>query len=255
MTLTTQNVLGISVACYASLDDLREHIVNQINSGGSIYQITFVNPSAYYFLRKCVGYREALNKIDMVLPDGIGVVVVARMLGGKEVRRYSFDTTSVAPVLFNLAGELKKSVMLVGGAEDVAKRAANVIRDSYNGIRICMTQHGFLGEKEMITMIEKENPDILICGMGVPRQELLLNALRSSAWKGVAITCGGYFDQCANGLHYYPPFIDKYNLRFLYRLFKEPRRLFKRYFYEYSYFVVPACWKLLVKVINKGFSL
>jgi UDP-N-acetyl-D-mannosaminuronic acid transferase (WecB/TagA/CpsF family) len=61
--------------------------------------------------------------------------------------------------------------------------------------------------------------------MGAPRQEAFLVALADSGWKGVGFTCGGYFDHLGEGFHYYPRLIDKFNLRWFYRIAREPRRL------------------------------
>ncbi|MNN73388.1 UDP-Gal:alpha-D-GlcNAc-diphosphoundecaprenol beta-1,4-galactosyltransferase [compost metagenome] len=71
--------------------------------------------------------------------------------------------------------------------------------------------------------------------MGTPRQEDFLIELQESGWLGVGFTCGGYFDQLnsADGGLYYPGFIDRYNMRWAYRIYKEPKRLWKRYFVDY----------------------
>jgi N-acetylglucosaminyldiphosphoundecaprenol N-acetyl-beta-D-mannosaminyltransferase len=74
--------------------------------------------------------------------------------------------------------------------------------------------------------------------MGIGRQEQFLLHAASSGWTGWGFTCGGYLDQLAGGIDYYPRWVDQANLRFLYRLYREPRRLWRRYCLEYGEFAV-----------------
>lgn len=60
--------------------------------------------------------------------------------------------------------------------------------------------------------------------------------MKAQGWRGWGFTCGGFLDQLGSGLYYYPQWVDQMNLRFAYRLLKEPRRLWRRYFFEYSRF-------------------
>ena len=73
--------------------------------------------------------------------------------------------------------------------------------------------------------------------MGAPRQERFLLNLRESGWRGAGFTCGGFFDQVSGNGDYYPAWIDRLNLRFLYRLVREPRRLWRRYLVDYQVFL------------------
>ncbi|MGE3623585.1 MAG: WecB/TagA/CpsF family glycosyltransferase, partial [Bdellovibrionales bacterium] len=64
---------------------------------------------------------------------------------------------------------------------------------------------------------------------------------------GLAITCGGFFDQYLEGDKYYPDWVDTWNLRFAWRLYKEPRRLWKRYLIDYQFFI----WTALGAALRK----
>ena len=61
--------------------------------------------------------------------------------------------------------------------------------------------------------------------------------LRAQGFSGLGFTCGGFLDQLAESQHYYPAWIDKADLRWLYRLCKEPRRLLRRYTLDYAPFI------------------
>lgn len=69
--------------------------------------------------------------------------------------------------------------------------------------------------------------------MGTPAQDIFLKELNEIGWDGIAFTCGGFIHQVASGkLNYYPEIINKLNLRWLYRIYDEPK-LFKRFFCYY----------------------
>lgn len=73
------------------------------------------------------------------------------------------------------------------------------------------------------------NPDFVICGMGIVRQEKFLERLKSAGYGGIAFTCGGFISQTAkNKITYYPKIFDALNLRFVYRMVME-KHTRKRY--------------------------
>jgi N-acetylglucosaminyldiphosphoundecaprenol N-acetyl-beta-D-mannosaminyltransferase len=78
---------------------------------------------------------------------------------------------------------------------------------------------------------------LIICGMGAPRQEEFLLSLKRAGWRGMGFTYGGFLDQIASGMQYYPAWINRLNLRFLYHLYREPARLWRRYLVEYQVFI------------------
>jgi N-acetylglucosaminyldiphosphoundecaprenol N-acetyl-beta-D-mannosaminyltransferase len=79
-------------------------------------------------------------------------------------------------------------------------------------------------------------------------QENFLLQLKRFGWSGICFTCGGYLDQGGQNFDYYPEIINRLNLRFLYRLVREPRSLWRRYLLEYTIFL-----KLLSKKILRRF--
>jgi N-acetylglucosaminyldiphosphoundecaprenol N-acetyl-beta-D-mannosaminyltransferase len=81
--------------------------------------------------------------------------------------------------------------------------------------------------------------------MGASIQERFLLRLVATGWSGFGFTCGGYLDQLVDGMHYYPRWVDAANLRWAYRLIREPRRLSRRYGMEYPYFAARLALSLL----------
>ena len=195
---------------------------------------TFVNPGAVHMARSRPDYQATLARFDLVLPDGIGIVWGWRALHREPLRRISFGSTSLALPILRRAKADGRRVMLIGGRPGVADAAATALRAAVPGVAFCKTHHGYDAFAAYEALVRAERPDVVICGMGLPLQEALLVALRDSGClTGPAFTCGGYFDQLHEGLHYYPRIVGRLNLRWLYRLYREPRRLWRRYLLEY----------------------
>jgi exopolysaccharide biosynthesis WecB/TagA/CpsF family protein len=201
---------------------------------------TFVNPSCITFAVGDEAYRDELAQFDLVLPDGIAL---ARTLTWRGFRasRISFDSTSLAPYLFEAARRLDKTIMLVGGKPDVAAKAAQCIVSEYPGLRMVAAFDGYDDVESAINFAVQQKVGIVVCAMGRSCQENFLLRLRKIGWKGCGFTCGGYFDQLADGFQYYPKWIDDLDIRWAYRMYKEPGRLWRRYVFEYGMF----CWLLI----------
>ncbi len=197
---------------------------------------TFVNPGAIALTRRVTDYQDLLAAFDAVLPDGIGMCWAVRVMHKLRAARVSFDTTSFAPAVMEWAVTNHFTVALVGGRPGVAQRAAEQLAKAYPKLEIGLVLDGFGDWTEKIEEIRRHAPDIVICGMGSGQQERFLLSLTAAGWSGFGFTCGGYLDQLADGLHYYPAWIDAANLRWAYRLFREPRRLARRYLIDYGLF-------------------
>jgi exopolysaccharide biosynthesis WecB/TagA/CpsF family protein len=200
------------------------------------FLVTFASPFSVALLDNVPSYRRDLARMDMVLSDGIAMTIAARAIGRFAIDRISFDSTSLAPVVFDITKKHRSSMVLVGGRAGVADAAASRIRENFPGISILGVFQGYASLAETIAAIRDIDPPVVICGMGIPRQEALLMALADAGWTGCGFTCGGYLDHLTERFHYYPPLINRLNLRWLYRLMREPNRLGHRYFVEYRPF-------------------
>ncbi len=196
---------------------------------------TFVNPYSYLMLRN----NPVLDDVDNIMIDGGLFVMLYNMLLGKKESRISFDMTSLAPKVFKQAEESGQSLYFVGSKQEEISQALEVIKSEFPKLNIIKYRNGyFLGNEwqEEIDAVSELNPDIVIVGMGTPIQETFLIDLRKKGWTGTGFTCGGFLHQTAKGIQYYPKWIDKLNLRWMYRIYDEPK-LFKRYTLDYGNFL------------------
>jgi len=219
---------------YDILTKVRE---TTLSSDKSSKLVTFINPYSYLQARKDIALFSAFDEVNI---DGILLVKFLRFFGIVKVKRKSFDMTSLAGSVFSCVEEHRQRIFFIGAKKGVIDKSISVIQQTYLSIDVCGYRDGYFdSEKERddtLAMIKELNPDIVVCGMGTGKQEAFLFDLREKGWKGTGYTCGGFLHQSSSGtLHYYPDWINKYNLRSLYRIYREPK-LFKRYTIDYMQF-------------------
>lgn len=191
---------------------------------------TFLNPVSYL---KALDNKELFCKFDGIFADGSLLVTAIKIVYGIKVQRRSFDMTSLAPNLFEYASKHGKTIYIVASQQEQIENAIRIFRDRYPNILFIGYRSGYFSSYEELeneaTYITQLNPDYLIVGMGILMQEKFLLKVKEKGFKGIGFTCGGFIHQTSkNEFIYYPRWIDKLNLRFIYRMYKE-KHTRKRY--------------------------
>lgn len=203
--------------------------VNQIfETKGKVY--TYLNPVSYL---TALDNKELFGQMDGIFADGGLLVKAIKMLYGKQVTRRSFDMTSMAPELFEYAAEHGKTIYIVASKQEQVEKAVEIFRERYTKVKFAGYRNGYFSSDEDMDKESKHitelNPDFLIVGMGALMQEKFLLKVKNAGFQGVGFTCGGFIHQTSkNEIDYYPAWVDKTNLRFVYRMWKEPHTR-KRY--------------------------
>lgn len=203
---------------------------------------SFINPFSYLQLRKM---PEVLNAIEAYGFDGVALQRIYQIITAQSVDRVSFDFTSIADPVFAYCQENQLSMAIVGSDELSLQRFSEVLVKRYPNLHIAYTRNGYFSgaeRQQAIADVVASKADVLLCGMGAVLQEQFLLDVRAAGWAGAGFTCGGFIHQTASTQgDYYPAWIDKYNLRFLYRIWDEPK-LLRRYLIDYPqgifYFVI-----------------
>lgn len=203
--------------------------VNQIfENKGKVY--TYLNPVSYL---TAIDSKELFSQMDGIFADGGLLVKAIKFVYGKQVTRRSFDMTSMAPELFEYAAEHGKAVYIVASKQEQVEKAVEIFRERYPKVEFAGYRNGYFASEEEMNQearyIAELNPDFLIVGMGALMQEKFLLKVKHAGYQGVGFTCGGFIHQTSkNEIDYYPAWVDKTNLRFVYRMWKEPHTR-KRY--------------------------
>lgn len=197
---------------------------------------TFVNPYSYGILME--KKSSFLNDFN-ILSDGILFVTLYNFFNENKINRYSFDFTSLAPVVFSYASKYKLRVALVGGTENEINKAKIVINNKYPKLNIVLSHHGFIkgNVNDVIDMMKDKEIQVVISGLGTPfQEEFLINCQKNIDSLKLGFTCGGFLTQISNNENYFHPFFDKLNLRWLQRFLRHSY-VRKRLFIDYPIFV------------------
>lgn len=226
------------------LNSIKEKVQKNFSISTTNHLITFLNPYSYLLARK---HFNVFKEIDEIYLDGIALVYFFRLLGIK-AKRYSFDMTSIAPLLFDHCEKKGKTIYFIGAKEEEVEKSIQVFIEHYPQMNIVGYRNGYIQNEwsETIKKIIEISPDFVIVGMGTPIQEKFLVDLKNNGFKGTGFTCGGFLHQSQNDINYYPAFFDKLNIRWMYRIIDEPK-LSQRYFIEYPKFVFYFFWDVLTK--------
>ena len=237
------NFLGLPLDAGIMATDVCELLRSEQAAG----TITFINPYAWAVAKQQTDYLTHLQRIMLVLPDGEGVARAYRLLTKNSCPRVSFDMSSLAGLFFETAQQLGRTMMLVGGKNGVGEAVRLKLRSNYKQLQLLATLDGYGGFEPKITAILTRRPNIVLVGMGTPYQERFIVALQEAGYQGLAITCGGFLDQYLLNGQYYPHWIDKLNLRFGWRLYKEPKRLWRRYLIDYQVMIIKFSFAMFNK--------
>ena len=203
--------------------------VNQIfENRGKVY--TYLNPVSYL---TALDNKVLFSQMDGIFADGGLLVKAIKLVYGKEVTRRSFDMTSMAPELFAYAAEHGKNIYIVASKQEQVEKAVEIFRERYPKVKFTGYRNGYFASEEEMNQearhVTELNPDFLIVGMGALMQEKFLLKVKRAGYQGIGFTCGGFIHQTSkNEIDYYPAWVDKTNLRFVYRMWKEPHTR-KRY--------------------------
>ena len=219
-------------------------VENLLRRGKGIY--TFLNPVSYLDALK---HKELFTSFDGIFADGGLLAKAIKMTYGASVKRRSFDMTSLASIVFSYAAKTGKSVAIVATKQEMVEKAVTNLEKSFQGLNICYYRNGyFKSEHEMDEEAKKivtQHPDFLIVGMGIIKQEQFLLKVRNAGYQGRGFTCGGFIHQTAQDkAEYYPDWVDKHGLRFVYRMYKEPHTR-KRYVKAAFVFPIRFMWEKL----------
>ena len=211
-------------------------------SKGKVY--TFLNPVSYLDALK---HQELFDRFDGIFADGSLLVAAIRMAYGRQVTRRSCDMTSVGRALLDVSASKGKSLYYVASKQEEVEKAVAMFREKYPDANIMGYRNGyFANEQEMneeAKHIAELSPDFLVVGMGAIKQEEFLLRVKAAGYRGIGFTCGGFIHQTAHSeTEYYPDWVDRMNVRFIYRMYKEPHTR-KRYLMAGLIFPVRFVWE------------
>lgn len=199
--------------------------------------VSFVNPYSYSKLIE-KSDLELIKKIDRLYVDGAVLAILLRMKYRENIRRLSFDFSSVASTVFSHCVQHRLAIAIIGSTQANIDAFTKYVKEIYPNINIVLSVHGYLDDAQSKYIIDKVNDaDVIIIGMGVILQETLGVKIKEKYSNGKTIyTCGGFIEQTALRGDYYHPIIKKTGLLWLQRAIEFPH-VRKRLLIDYPKFL------------------
>ena len=216
------NVLGVqydNVTMAEALDTARALLQRPEAS----YCVTPNAEMAYEALHD-ESFRAILNEASLVLPDGAGVVLGAKIL--KTPLKEKVAGIDFAANLLGVLEETGGRLFLLGGKPGIAEQAAENMKKTYPKLCICGTADGyFKDEAPVIARINEARADVVFVCLGAPKQERFMHDHRAELNVRLMIGLGGSLDVFAGTVERAPKFWSDHGLEWFYRLCKEPKRI------------------------------
>jgi exopolysaccharide biosynthesis WecB/TagA/CpsF family protein len=215
--------------------------------GNNLY--SFVNPAS---INKVLSSNEGCNNITYFC-DGILMAKFFEFFTGEKIQRISFDNTSIAKNVFEYASLQSLPIYIIGAKDDEVVSFVNKITNKYENVKVSGYSDGYFSNKTKESVVKEiidSKTKIVIIGLGAGKQEEFMLFLKKCKYSGSAFSCGGFIRQESDSKSdYYPIFFDKYNLRFLFRMYKEPHTI-KRYFLLYPINLIVLFISILFKFVR-----
>lgn len=223
--MKTENILGVDILS-TDYKEFMETISEDINRN-SKKVIVAVNPEKIMKMREDAVLDEFVKKADYRIPDGTGILMASKRMGGSIINRITGVDTMVE--LTKLAAEKNYSIFLLGSREEIVQKTKETLLERFPSLRVAGVRNGYnLNDQIVVKEINDSGAQILFIAMGSPKQELWIdknkNDLNVNIFQGV----GGSFDVIGGFIKRAPSWMQKIGLEWLHRLILEPKRIFRQ---------------------------
>ena len=224
-----------------TLTEAAERCRELLEKEGGHYVVT-PNPEIVWLARKLPELRSALNEADLVIPDGIGIIYAARLLGTPLKERV--PGIELTEALLAYAADVSLPVYLLGAKPGVAERAGEKLMEKYPGLRIAGCGDGYFQEDgPVLARLRESGARLILVCLGFPRQELWMAEHRREVGQALMLGVGGSMDVFAGDVKRAPEAWCRAGLEWLYRLLSQPSRI-KRMI-KLPVFLISVVWERL----------
>jgi len=221
------DILGVPVDC-VNMEQALDTVEVMI-AGDQPQYVIAVNPEKVIKARQDPKLLMQLHDAGLLIPDGIGVVIAARLL--ESVRMERVPGSELMPEICAKAAEKGYRIFLFGADPEVNRKTRDIIVQRYSGILIVGNCDGYVTEDDMPSLIDEINAsgaEILFVALGSPKQELWMEKYLGRTHVKVCQGVGGTFDVIAGKVRRAPRAFRRIHLEWLYRLLSNPRRMLRQ---------------------------
>ena len=202
-------------------------------TSGRSHQVVTVNLDFLSIAQRQLRFREAINRSDLAVADGMPLVWLSRLRGTPLPQRVT--GVDLVEESCRIAAGSGRSVFLLGAGPGVAQLAAAELRLRHPGLRVAGTYSPPMGplngreNKKIVAMIRGASPDFVFVALGAPRQDLWIRDNLDALQVPVAMGVGCVFDLLAGSVRRAPVWLQQAGFEWAFRIAQEPLRLWRRY--------------------------
>lgn len=206
-----------------------DEIVGLLDRPGSS-QVSFLNAHCANLAHADPTYEEVLRASELTLADGSGLKLAGMIL--RQRVRQNVNGTDLFPRLLEALEETGSRVFLLGARPGVPERVRAWIEAEYPGVTVAGHRNGYFAPEEaddVVREIASSGADLLLVALGAPRQDLWVREHLEATGARVGMGVGGLFDFFGGQIPRAPEWMREMGLEWIYRLYQEPGRMWRRY--------------------------
>jgi exopolysaccharide biosynthesis WecB/TagA/CpsF family protein len=228
MDVPKVEVLGLEVSRLTPERALA--LVEELADAPGPATIAFANAHTLNLACDDPGYLAVLRRFSAVFNDGTGMAIAARLK--RSPFPANLNGSDFSPRILELCARRGWSVYLLGSKPGVAERAAERLKAQIPGLEIAGCHHGFLAPDEneaVARRVRESGAEVVFVAMGNPLQELWLDRHLAATGARLGVGVGAFLDFAAGEVPRAPAWMNRWGIEWIYRLWHEPRRLWRRY--------------------------
>jgi len=224
--------------------------LSEISFVDSLQVIQTINAYSYVMAERIPGFKKALQNADILIPDGFPIVLAARFLSKQKISKIA--GADLFLYFMDMLNKTNGRVFFLGSTDSTLLKIIDKASIDYPNLTIGKYsppyKNVFLEEDSsiMLNKINEFNADVVFVGMTAPKQELWVEEHKQSIKAKAVCSIGAVFDFYAGTVTRAPQLLITLKLEWLYRLYKEPKRMWKRYLIYSPLFF----WELLLYIIK-----
>jgi len=200
------------------------------------YVVANHNTHGLYSWHNNLEMRKLHARADFIHIDGLPLIPLFRLFGFRLTRKHRVAYMEFLPLLATEAVKRGWRIYYLGSRPGVVEKGAEILRARYTGLQL-RVHHGYFdtqgtANQAVLSDIRAYAPDVLMVGMGMPRQEAWINKNLEDIFARAIFCCGCTMDYVAGTIPSCPRWLGDRGFEWLYRLLAEPARLWRRYLVE-----------------------